>query len=152
MEGTILDFKLDERSGVLLCNQGARYHFALDEWRSPEPPKPGDRVDFVPGPYQNAIQLYRLTTPAAPAGAPIRQPSTSALAIVSLAFGICGLLFFGSLIAVVCGHIARTQIRNSQGMQTGDGMALAGLILGYFALGITLLIMLAVVGGSLKGL
>lgn len=151
MEGSILDFKLEERSGLLLCDQGNRYLFALGEWRSTELPRIGERVDFVPGPYQNATQIFRLAAPASSASTAPRTPSTSALAIVSLAFGICGLFFFGSLIAVICGHIARSQIGNSQGMQTGDGLALAGLILGYLGLGVTLLIIAMLAVGAALG-
>lgn len=72
-------------------------------------------------------------------------PQTSVLAVIALVAGILGLFFFGSLVAVICGHIARSQIRDSQGQQSGDGMALAGLILGYLGLAITLLIFLALV-------
>ena len=35
------------------------------------------------------------------------------------------------IVAIVLGHMARKQIRESGGTQQGDGMALAGLILGY---------------------
>ncbi|KAA0232646.1 MAG: DUF4190 domain-containing protein [Actinobacteria bacterium] len=58
-------------------------------------------------------------------------PKTNGLAVASL---VCGILFFcgiTAIAAVVMGHIARSQIRDSGGYQTGDGMALAGLILGY---------------------
>ncbi len=70
-----------------------------------------------------------------------RQPSNP-LAGVSLAFGI-GQIFLwgiGSVVAIVCGHVARSQIRKTG--QAGDGMALAGLILGY--LGLVLPILTAV--------
>jgi len=40
---------------------------------------------------------------------------TSVLAIISLIAGILGLFFFGSLIAVICGHIARSKIHASNG-------------------------------------
>jgi hypothetical protein len=60
---------------------------------------------------------------------------TSSLAVVSMVFGIlCWfvLFFVGALVAVVCGHAARAEIRReSPGMVEGDGMALAGLILGW---------------------
>ncbi|MAG67630.1 MAG: hypothetical protein CMK74_17500 [Pseudomonadales bacterium] len=62
--------------------------------------------------------------------------ATSSLAIVSLVAGILGLFFFGSIIAIICGHIARSQIKQSQGAQSGDGMALSGLILGYIGVAI----------------
>ncbi len=59
--------------------------------------------------------------------------STNGWAVVSLVFAILGWTFvlfgFGQLIAVVAGHIARRQI--SRRGQAGDGMAVAGLVLGY---------------------
>lgn len=78
--------------------------------------------------------------------APIRQTST--LAVVSLVFGILGwtlLPFIGSLVAVVCGHMARGEIRRSQGALEGDGMAVAGLVLGYIVIGLSLLAVLAAI-------
>ena len=78
--------------------------------------------------------------------APIRQTST--LAVVSLVFGILGwtlLPFLGSLVAVVCGHMARGEIRRAQGGLEGDGMAVAGLVLGYIVIGLSLLAVLAVI-------
>lgn len=78
--------------------------------------------------------------------APIRQTST--LAVVSLVFGILGwtlLPFLGSLVAVVCGHMARREIRRAQGGLEGDGMAVAGLVLGYIVIGLSLLAVLALI-------
>ncbi len=78
--------------------------------------------------------------------APIRQTST--LAVVSLVFGILGwtlLPFLGSLVAVVCGHMARGEIRRAQGGLEGDGIAVAGLVLGYIVIGLSLLAVLAVI-------
>ena len=64
---------------------------------------------------------------------PVR--TTSIPAIVSLIFGIIcwmALPFVGAIVAIVLGHIARSEIRRSPpGTLEGDGMALAGLILGY---------------------
>lgn len=60
---------------------------------------------------------------------------TSGLAIVSLVFGILDIIGFafcgGFLVAIICGHAALAQIRKSNGVIGGHGMALAGLILGY---------------------
>ena len=71
-----------------------------------------------------------------PYGTPAYQaPSTNGLAIAAL---VCGLLGFATCVsaipAVILGHMARRQIRDSGGAQQGDGMALAGLILGYVVL------------------
>lgn len=68
-------------------------------------------------------------------------PRTSSMAIVSLIFGILGytfLPFVGALIAVICGHSARSEIRRAPpGSLDGDGLALAGLILGWIQLAFT---------------
>ncbi|TVS12789.1 MAG: DUF4190 domain-containing protein [Wenzhouxiangella sp.] len=63
-----------------------------------------------------------------------RPVETSALAIVSLVFGILAwiaLPLIGALIAIVTGHMARSQIRAAYGGLQGDGLAVAGLVLGY---------------------
>lgn len=66
----------------------------------------------------------------------------STLAIISLVSGLLGwtiLPVLGAIAAVVCGHLAKKEIRESNGMLSGDGMALAGLILGYVQIGILVL-------------
>ena len=78
--------------------------------------------------------------------APIRQ--TSSLAVVSLVFGILGwtlLPFLGSLVAVVCGHMARGEIKRSNGTLEGDGLAIAGLVLGWINVVLCVLAVAAVV-------
>jgi hypothetical protein len=61
--------------------------------------------------------------------------TTSTTAIISLIFGIIcwiGLPFIGAVVAVICGHVARGEIKRAPpGSIEGDGMAVAGLILGY---------------------
>lgn len=62
---------------------------------------------------------------------------TSSLAVVCLVFGILGwslLPTIGALVAVITGHMARAEIRRSQGALDGDGMAVAGLVLGWLHL------------------
>lgn len=76
----------------------------------------------------------------------LNPSTTSTYAILSLAFGIIAWLMaplLGAIVAVVCGHLARAEIRRSPQPLEGDGMALAGLILGY--LQIALAVVLAVV-------
>lgn len=63
---------------------------------------------------------------------PPRQ--TSAMAVVSLIMGILGwtaLPFIRSVAAIITGHLARAEIRRRPLELEGDGMALAGLILGW---------------------
>ena len=61
--------------------------------------------------------------------------STSTLAVVSLCFGIAAwtvLPFIGAIVAVICGHLARREIRQTVSEQLdGDGLAVTGLVLGY---------------------
>jgi len=80
--------------------------------------------------------------------------TTSTTAIVSLVFGIIcwiAIPFIGAIVAIICGHVARTEIRNSPpGSIEGDGMAVAGLILGYLHLALIamfLLLVFTVLGG-----
>jgi hypothetical protein len=83
-----------------------------------------------------------------PPPAYIQPARTSTMAIISLIAGIAGLSIFptlGSIVAVVTGHMARGEIRRSNGMVTGDGLALAGLIVGYVGLGLTLLVICGVI-------
>ena len=59
---------------------------------------------------------------------------TSTLAIVSLVSGILGwslLPLVGSIGAIITGHMARGEIRRAPDRLDGDGLAVAGLILGY---------------------
>lgn len=76
---------------------------------------------------------------AAAAALPAAAPSnTQGLAIASLVLGILSLLTAGltAIPAVICGHVSRANIRKSAGTQTGDGLALVGLILGYVGVAI----------------
>jgi hypothetical protein len=72
---------------------------------------------------------------------------TSTMAVLSLVFGIVcwvALPFIGALAAVICGHSARGEIRRAPpGTIEGDGMALAGLILGWVHLVIFVLAAMA---------
>ncbi len=45
----------------------------------------------------------------------------------------------GAIAAVILGHLAKKEIRESGGRLSGDGMALAGLILGYVQIGLVVL-------------
>jgi Domain of unknown function (DUF4190)/Domain of unknown function (DUF1707) len=70
---------------------------------------------------------------------PVPVRPTNQLAIAALVCG-CAQVFFWILTgipAVILGHIARRQIRETG--ENGDGMALAGLILGYVGIGLSVL-------------
>jgi hypothetical protein len=84
--------------------------------------------------------------PVAPAPpAPPQWAKTNSLAITSLICGIAQMMFgpLATIPAVVCGHMARNQIRRTG--EQGAGMALAGLILGWIGVGFTALLVLVAV-------
>ena len=67
-------------------------------------------------------------TPTAATG----PAETSVKAIISL---VCGVLFFVPLAfigAIVFGHLGLSEIKKSAGRLKGEGIAIAGLVLGYF--------------------
>lgn len=78
-------------------------------------------------------------------------PKTNALAVISLVFGILWLFWIGSLVAVITGHMARKEIERSGGAQSGDGLAIAGLVLGWIGIGPVLFIFALAILGNLGG-
>jgi len=84
--------------------------------------------------------------PQAYAQAPVLAQRTNGMAIASLMCGI-GQLVAGlpaGIAAVILGHMARNRIRQSG--EQGDGMARAGLILGYIGIVLAVLVVLILVG------
>ncbi len=73
----------------------------------------------------------------APLTADAAMPRNNGFAIASVVLGALGILLswfvlaIPSILAVIFGHIARSQIKASAGRQAGAGMALGGLIMGY---------------------
>jgi len=72
-------------------------------------------------------------TPSQPPPAPYPvAEETSGKARASMITGIFGLLFFfPAIAAIILGHMSRSEIRSSNGRLTGNGMATAGLVMGY---------------------
>lgn len=94
-----------------------------------------------PHPYQQPYQ------PPPYHGYPPPTRGTNTMAILALVFA-----FVFAPAAIVLGHIARKQIQQTG--EEGDGLALAGLIIGYIFTGLTLLfcvgyVVFAVVMGAI---
>ena len=69
------------------------------------------------------------------------------MAIVSLVAGIAGYVvphpFIAGVVAIITGHMARKQIRQTG--EDGSGLALAGLILGYVHLALSILLLIGLI-------
>ena len=119
---------LDELRGILRENvvplTTVVWTEGMDQWRPacevPELGAGGQVVQPNPG-----------------AGLSMAAPQSSGLAIASMVLGIVGILavpIVCSIAAVICGHMARSQIRQGEGRVGGDGMVMTGLITGYLGL------------------
>jgi len=78
-------------------------------------------------------------------------PKYNGFAVASLVLGIVWVYWIGSILAVVFGHISLRQIKGSEEAQTGRGMAIAGLVLGYIGLTTLLLVLVLVLWGNSAG-
>ena len=59
---------------------------------------------------------------------------TNSMALTSLIAGIVGWTvapLLGSLVAIITGHMAKKELKERMGSEGGDGMATAGLVMGY---------------------
>ncbi|HET6805016.1 MAG TPA: DUF4190 domain-containing protein [Frateuria sp.] len=86
---------------------------------------------------------------------PPAHPTTSAMAVVSLIFGIaswCVLPVLGAIVAVIFGHLARGEIRRAPGRLEGDGLAVIGLVLGYVQLAFGLIVLMFAIAAIVLGL
>lgn len=101
-------------------------------------------------PYQAPQQQPYGQPPQSPYGYPPQQPygyapsrGTNGLAIASLVTSLIWVCGVSSIAAVVCGHIARNQIKRTG--EQGAGMALAGLIIGYLGIAVVVVYFIVVV-------
>lgn len=113
----------------------------------PPPPVPLPKLSIsnpqtvpLPGPEAHAAP------PAADLPPPPVVPQTSNLAIASLVLSTATLVLgpLGFIPGIICGHIARARIKKNSSL-AGDGLAKAGLIIGYLFLAVGLLALIGVV-------
>ena len=89
-------------------------------------------------------------TPTPPPVAP-----NSTMATVSMISGIVGWTvapLLGSLVAIITGHMAKREIKESKGTLGGDGMATAGLVMGYLQMIPSALCICVIVGMLTMGI
>jgi hypothetical protein len=91
-------------------------------------------------------QSYYAGDAHAPVGVGVQ--STSAMAIVSLIAGIGAWSFLpglGAIVAVLTGHLAKREIRESGGRTDGEALATFGLWLGYAQVALVAVILLVLI-------
>jgi hypothetical protein len=129
-----------------MTSQGPGWWFASDgRWYPPE---------SWTGPPQQAPPVVNPGMPMAHypyAGAPYVMPrQTNGLAIASLVCSCAGIVLFGipAVLGIIFGFVARSQIKRTNGMQAGAGLALSGIIVGFciVAMFILLVVLIAVFG------
>jgi Domain of unknown function (DUF4190) len=84
-------------------------------------------------------QKWLVPAPAGLEGVPsqivIRQSTTSGMAIASLVTGLLWMYWIGSILAICFGYAAKREIRSNPGRIEGQGMATAGIVLGWIGIG-----------------
>jgi hypothetical protein len=112
-------------------------------WRQPGPPAgpPGQWFGPPPayGPQYGPQPGY--------GGYPPPQ-RTNGLAVASMVLGILWIYWIGSILALVFGYIARKQIRERG--ESGSGMAVAGIVLGWVGIGILVVVIPGLAAASMS--
>jgi hypothetical protein len=138
----------------------------MSDWPPASPPPPSE-PSGPPGPGWWLASDGRYYPPEQAPGAPASPPppaftayspyapgivqatTTNGLAIASMVLGILWLYWIGSILALVFGYVAKGQIERSAGRQSGKGMAIAGIVLGWIGVGVlALVIVLAIAFGD----
>jgi hypothetical protein len=75
---------------------------------------------------------------------------TNGMAIASLVLGILWLYWIGSILALIFGYVAKSEIDRSGGRETGRGLAIAGIVLGWIGVagGVIFIILVLVTNTS----
>lgn len=137
-------FKKDEPYGG---QQYPPYQDPNSSYQNPQYGQPQYQNPQYPSPQYGQPQYGQPQYGQAPyGGAGFRSaPATNTLAIVSLVLAVLGLTFIpliASVCAVVCGHVAKGQIKRTG--EGGSGFATAGLIVGYVSIALFVIVVGAI--------
>jgi hypothetical protein len=80
----------------------------------------------------------------APAPPPVYVGQTEGLAIAALITGVVGI----PVVPLVLGVMARNRIRESGGLKTGNGLAIAGIVIGAVQLAILVIVIIAIIASA----
>jgi hypothetical protein len=71
--------------------------------------------------------------------APVQNSTTAIISLIASLLGLTVFPLIGSVIGVITGHMAKSEIARSGGTLGGQGAATWGLILGYVGIGLSVL-------------
>lgn len=111
------------------------------------PTQPAPPVYSAPAPPAPPVYGAPAAPQYAPQYAAAPAQRTNVLAIISMIASIVGLFTYGvlSIAGVIMGHISLKQIKRTG--ESGRGMALAGLIVGYVGIGIYVVVIILFILG-----
>jgi uncharacterized membrane protein YhaH (DUF805 family) len=78
MKGKILDFSIQDNTGMILGDNGLRYPFTGQQWKEQINPVRGTPVDFEVSADQQAIAIY-IDAPVPAQSAPLNQAATESI-------------------------------------------------------------------------
>jgi len=71
------------------------------------------------------------------------------MAIASLVLGVLWIYWIGSVLALIFGYLAKKEIRDSREPMDGNGLATAGVVLGWVGMGTLAMVILFVIMAAL---
>ena len=111
---------------------------AVDSVETPQEIDPVEEAVDEPVEEGAAVEAAPAESAPPPARALPSVP-TSGLAVAALVSGVAGLTLLplvGGILALVLGYMARRDIRDRPDEVSGDGLALAGIIMGWISIGL----------------
>jgi len=109
-------------------------------------------AEVLPAPAVKQSEPWAAARAPVPAGSTL---PTNGMAIASLVLGIGGLTILpllGSIVAIILGTMARKEIRQRPTEISGEGLATAGIVLGWITVGLSVLGLVLGVGFMVCGL
>lgn len=149
MNGQVLDYSIQNNSGVISADNGRRYSFAGGGWQASNPPSVGMHVDFQPS-GNTAIGIYAVpgansTAGSASSAAPGTSGKISTMGIVGMSAGLLAIIFFkstllGFLLMVV--GLGASAVGLVVGRRRGEqvGFAVTGIVLSLIPLALNIII------------
>jgi Domain of unknown function (DUF4190)/zinc-ribbon domain len=108
--------------------------------------------------WQQYASLEPHGQPVGQPGAPVTSsayaeaPRTNGMAVASLVLGILWIWWIGSVLALIFGYVGKGEIERSNGRQTGRGLAIAGIVLGWIGVAGGIIAIIVVAVNSSNGL